>query len=89
MRFIDEDISDCWPIFKHNIDGFFPLKNVHKPKLTGTLEFNTLIRTIPFINVKFIPLKAELLSLKTHLNINERPYLHIFIGYCEVMIGVN
>ena len=84
----DEDISDCWPIFKHNIDGFFPLKNVHKPKIIGLTELNTMIRTIPTINVKFIPIKAELLSLKTNLNIHERPFLHIFIGFCEVSYDV-
>ena len=47
-----------------------------------------MIRTIPTINVKFIPLKAELLSLKTNLNIHERPFLHIFIGFCEVSYDV-
>lgn len=50
----------------------------------GSSDVNTLIRKIPIINLKFVPLKAELLAHKSILNLNERPYLHIFIGFCEV-----
>ena len=50
-------------------------------------EMNIIFRSFPSINLKFIPFKAEILSQKSLLNINERPYLHIFIGYCEVNLS--
>lgn len=50
-------------------------------------EMNIIFRSFPSINLKLIPFKAEILTQKSLLNINERPYLHIFIGYCEVKLS--
>lgn len=80
---LDEDISDCWPIFRHNFDPYFPLTNVKKSNYVSQSE--RTIKNIPLLNIKFIPFEAELLTQKSILNINERPFMHIFIGFCEVI----
>ena len=81
----DEDISDCWPVFKHNIEGYFPLRNLQRIKNSVSIELNTVLRNIPILNLKFVPFKAEQLTQKSILNFHERPYLHVFIGFCEVI----